>query len=249
MQICAGDEQPRRAPLSRRAPSRTAWRSCRTRARGSRSPLPVAIATPSAVQPTGRQRRPSSRSVLRAGLALEPLRGGHRDEDERERAADPDGRGEQMDDAECELHGRESLGERQRRARPADRRRRDAHARSRRQRDRAAERRRVASVRPRAADRAPARPGRALQHVGAPRRCRAAPGPTARRCEPRRDPPRAAARRRDRQASARPRAVKSPLCQPPTLGSSRTRNWISIVTPGCSQTRTRPSRCISPGAP
>jgi hypothetical protein len=57
------------------------------------------------------ERRPADRTPAaaevaqypRARLALEPLRGRNGDEDERNRAADPDDRGKQMNDAECEL--------------------------------------------------------------------------------------------------------------------------------------------------
>jgi hypothetical protein len=40
-----------------------------------------------------------------------------------------------------------------------------------------------------------------------------------------------------REGFGTPAAVKKPLCQPTTLGASLTRNQISRVVPGCSQTR------------
>jgi hypothetical protein len=56
------------------------------------------------------ERRPADRTPAaaevaeypRARLALETLDGRNGDEDERNRAADPDDRGKQMDDAECD---------------------------------------------------------------------------------------------------------------------------------------------------
>ena len=92
---------------------------------------PVRIATPSADQPIGRQRAPNARSVARALLALEPLHRRHGDEDERDRSADPDDRGQQVHRAESRVHDGVSSSESvERRARPADAGAADANPRS-----------------------------------------------------------------------------------------------------------------------
>ena len=92
-------------------------------------------------------------------------------------------------------------------------------------------------------DRAPGSPAERLEHVAARCRSLVVPGPTARRPRRSGSSVRMAARMRDRRASRAAPAVKSPLCQPPRPGSSRTRNWISTVTPARSQTR----NAASPG--
>ena len=50
-----------------------------------------------------------------------------------------------------------------------------------------------------------------------------------------------------------PVVVKKPLCQPGSVGSSLTRNQISMVVPGCCQTRSAlwpmNSACLVQGMP
>ena len=180
VEVRAGDEERRRAaPFTASTQSNRVEVVSNACARAAIT-TPVRIATPSDDQPIGRQRSPNVAQRARALLALEPLHRRHRDEDERDRPADPDGRGEQVHDAESRVHARGvsrrcvsgGLG-------PADRRARRCEP----------ARRRAASTVPREgaaprrlrrrADGAPAAADRALQHVGARARSRDAPAPRA----------------------------------------------------------------------
>ena len=156
------------------------------------SNAPVAARDHGAGDDRDPERAPADRTPARAELTqqaaahlpFQPLHRRHGDEDERDRPADPDDRRQQVHDAQRGVHARDSLGEGERRARPADRRRRDADARPARQRDRARED--AARARPRrAADR---RASGRRPRAGARRRARPEPGthlaPERRRCDP-----------------------------------------------------------------
>ena len=70
------------------------------------SQSPERIATAIALQPSGRQRRPSARIAVARASPSSCADRGHADEHERDRPADPDGCGEHVEDAKDREHGR-----------------------------------------------------------------------------------------------------------------------------------------------